>query len=428
MKSGGVILFISSLFIFESAGLLAQGKNKCVSSECRVIENYCNMGYAAFSDSYKAAMSLRQDIAVFLAKPTERNLERARASWRAARIPYQQTEVYRFGNPIVDDWEGKVNAWPLDEGLIDYVDRKSYGSSDENPFYTANIIANPKLQLGSSVINSPKITARTLEDLQEVGGIESNVARGYHAIEFLLWGQDLNGHKPGAGIRKATDYDQKNCSNKNCDRRGQYLNAAVDLLIMDLKFMVTQWRDSGPARIWLMRKGKERQSLKAMLTGMGSLSYGELAGERIKLGWMLHDPEEEHDCFSDNTHASHYYDALGIRNIYLGAYKAIDGKVTGGPGLTSLVVKKSAEVDKKMRKALDNTMAKMDLLVKSAENGEAYDQLLASGNRKGERIITGIINALTIQTKSIEKVVSVLSLDSIEFVGSDSLDRPEKVQ
>ena len=27
--------------------------------------------------------------------------------------------------------------------------------------------------------------------LHEIGGNEANVATGYHAIEFLLWGQDL---------------------------------------------------------------------------------------------------------------------------------------------------------------------------------------------------------------------------------------------
>ena len=60
------------------------------------------------------------------------------------------------------------------------------------------------------------------------------------------------------------------------------------------------------------------------MTGLGSLSYGELAGERMKLGLMIHDPEEEHDCFSDNTHASHFFDALGIRNVYLGTYRRVD--------------------------------------------------------------------------------------------------------
>ena len=33
--------------------------------------------------------------------------------------------------------------------------------------------------------------------------------------------------------------------------------------------------------------------IAVMLNGMGSLSYGELAGERMQLGLMLHDPEKE---------------------------------------------------------------------------------------------------------------------------------------
>ena len=62
-------------------------------------------------------------INAFLNNTTETNLRKLKTSWLEARKVYQQTEVFRFGNPIVDDWEGKVNAWPLDEGLIDYVDR-----------------------------------------------------------------------------------------------------------------------------------------------------------------------------------------------------------------------------------------------------------------------------------------------------------------
>ena len=136
-----------------------------------------------------------------------------------------QSEVFRFGNPIVDDWEGRVNAWPLDEGLIDYVD-PSYGTeSDENPYYVANVIANPTLNVGGE-------DARRLEDharaaprtLQEVDDVEANVATGYHAIEFLLWGQDLNGTGPGAGNRPWTDYAPGDaCTDGNCDRRRAYL-------------------------------------------------------------------------------------------------------------------------------------------------------------------------------------------------------------
>src|SRR3546814_18028996 len=111
-----------------------------------------------------------------------------------------QTEVYRFGNAIVDEWEGKVNAWPLDEGLIDYV-APSYGkASKENPLYTANVIGSRSLKLGGEAVDVSNITGKLLaETLHEAGKVEANVATGYHAIEFLLWGQDLNGTGPGAG-------------------------------------------------------------------------------------------------------------------------------------------------------------------------------------------------------------------------------------
>ena len=393
----------------------------------KVVETYSDIALKVYSDSLTSAKTLQKAIDDLIAKPSASSLKAAKVAWIDARVPYQQSEVYRFGNSIVDDWEGKVNAWPLDEGFIDYVDNTSYGKSDQNPYFQANVIANPKLKLGSNVLKSPEITIHTLQSLHEYEGVESNVATGYHAIEFLLWGQDLNGHKPGAGQRSHTDYDIKQCTNKNCDRRGQYLKAAGDLLVQDLQYIVSQWDKNGDARSKISKKGKEKEALKAILTGMGSLSYGELAGERIKLGLMLNDPEEEHDCFSDNTHYSHYYDALGIKNIYLGEYKDINGKIFRGYGLTHLLKKLAPKVDKDMRRSLANTEQKMDVLVKTAESGTAYDQLLAPGNKKGEKIISDIVKALSDQTQVIQKVVATLKLDGVEFEGSDSLDNPEKV-
>jgi putative iron-regulated protein len=239
--------------------------------------------------------------------PSGQTLSEARNAWLQARVPYQQTEVYRFGNPVVDDWEGKVNAWPLDEGLIDYVDA-SYGQeSEENDFYTANVIGNPQVTINGEVIDASTITqALLLDQLSEAGGIETNVATGYHAIEFLLWGQDLNGGNAGAGNRPHTDVDTEDCSNSHCDRRAQYLMAATNRLIQDLEFTVDAWTQDGVAR-QAVSDASTKGALVAMLTGMGSLSYGELAGERMQLGLMLHDLEEEHDCFADNTSTSHYY-------------------------------------------------------------------------------------------------------------------------
>src|SRR4029453_5434297 len=393
-----------------------------------VLKIHADIAQAAYGDSLDNAHTLKLAVDAFLTKPTEDNLRGARAAWIAARIPYMQTEAFRFGNAIVDDWEGRVNSWPLDEGLIDYVS-SSYGTeSAENDLYTANVIANKTLIIGGKKLDTSKITKELLADhLQEAGGVEANVATGYHAIEFLLWGQDLNGTGPGNGNRPASDYDVKKCTNGNCERRAEYLRAATDLLVDDLAWMAAQWAPGGEARKHIM-DGSDAGGLTAIMTGLGSLSYGELAGERMKHGLMIHDPEEEHDCFSDNTHASHFFDALGIRNVYLGSYRRADRSLVTGPSISDLVKAKSPEVDAEVRAKLDATMEAMNALYLRALTIESYDQMIGEDNDAGNAVVQHAIDALLDQTKSLERAVAALDLKSIKFEGSDSLDAPDKVQ
>ena len=393
-----------------------------------VLKVYADIAQAGYADSVDTARTLKLAVDAFLAKPTEDNLRAARAAWIAARIPYMQTEAYRFGNAIVDDWEGKVNSWPLDEGLIDYV-AAAYGTeSPENELYVANVIAHTSLTIGGKKLDTSKITKELLaEKLQEAGDVETNVATGYHAIEFLLWGQDLNGTGPGNGARPASDFDTKQCTNGNCARRAQYISAATDLLIDDLAWMATQWAPGGEARKTI-EGGSDEAGLTAIMTGLGSLSYGELAGERMKLGLMIHDPEEEHDCFSDNTHASHFFDALGIRNVYLGTYRRADRSIVTGPSVSDLVRAKSPEVDAEVRTKLDATMDAMNAMYLRALTTESYDQMIGEGNEAGNAVVQKVVDALLDQTKSIERAVATLDLKAIEFEGSDSLDNPSAVQ
>lgn len=392
-----------------------------------VVKTYADIAEAGYSDSLATAKALQAAVASLVEQPSAEALAAAKAAWVRARVPYQQTEAYRFGNAIVDDWEGKVNAWPLDEGMIDYVDPGYGGATDENPLAALNVIANPTIQIGGEEIDATRITPELLESkLQEAGAIETNVATGYHAIEFLLWGQDLNGTGPGAGTRPWTDYAAGDaCTNGNCDRRGDYLTAATDLLVSDLEWMTAQWGAEGEARQSVT--ANPDQGVIAMLTGMGSLSYGEQAGERMRLGLMLNDPEEEHDCFSDNTHNSHYYDGLGIRNVYLGHYVGVDGRVVEGPSLSSLVEAADPAVDADLTAALDTTMARLGEIKVVAESGTAYDQMLDAGNAAGGAVIQRAVDALVAQTREIERAVSALKLDQIAFEGSDSLDNPTAV-
>ena len=393
-----------------------------------VIETYADIAHAKYEDSLKTAEALQQAIDALIAQPTEENLKAARTAWIAARVPYQQTEGYRFGNPIVDDWEGKVNSWPLDEGLIDYV-ADTYGTeSDENPLYAANVIANTSISFGGETIDTSTITKELLADkLHEAADSEANVATGYHAIEFLLWGQDLNGTGPGAGNRPASDYDTANCTHGHCDRRAAYLKTAASLLVDDLKEMVANWTPDGAARKALRDAGGNA-ALGMMFSGLGSLSYGELAGERMKLGLLLHDPEEEQDCFSDNTHNSHYYDEAGMIAIYQGSYTRIDGSVVKGAGLSELVAATSPDADKAVTAAMADAEAKLRKIKDTADSGKmAYDQMIGDGNAEGNKMVQDAIDALIAQTHAIEKAVDALKIGALAIEGSESLDNPSAV-
>ncbi|MBX2830100.1 MAG: peptidase [Rhodospirillales bacterium] len=393
-----------------------------------VLTTYADIAHAGYEDSLITAKKLQVAVDALVAAPSAETFGAAKSAWLASRSPYQQTEVYRFGNAIVDDWEGKVNAWPLDEGLIDYVETGLYGEeSEENPAYTANVIANPTLNISGETIDASTIDAALLESLHEIDDVESNVATGYHAIEFLLWGQDLNGTNAGAGARAWTDYAAGDaCTNGNCDRRGDYLKAATELMISDLEWITAQWADGGEARTTVL-EGDGVPGLTAIVTGMGSLSYGELGGERTKLGLLLHDPEEEHDCFSDNTHNSHYFDALGIQNVYLGRYTRVDGSVVDGASLSDLVAAKNAALDIELRGKLASSVLAGKAMVTRAEGGEAFDQLIAMGNDDGNAVVQTFVDALVDQTKSIEQIIAAVGIDGIEFEGSDSLDNPAAV-
>ncbi|WP_017906233.1 imelysin family protein [Pseudomonas asplenii] len=398
----------------DAAGKVDEAAGKAV------VTHYADLVFAVYSDAESTAKTLQQAIDAFLAKPNAQTLEAAKAAWVAARVPYLQSEVFRFGNTIIDDWEGQVNAWPLDEGLIDYVDA-SYEHTLGNPGASANIIANKQIQVGEDKIDVAEITPEKLASLNELGGSEANVATGYHAIEFLLWGQDLNGTGPGAGNRPASDYlEGAGATGGHNDRRRAYLKAVTQLLVSDLEEMVGNWKPNVADNYRASLEAEPAESgLRKMLFGMGSLSLGELAGERMKVSLEANSPEDEQDCFSDNTHNSHFYDAKGIRNVYLGEYTRTDGTKLTGPSLSSLVAKVDPAADTALKNDLESTEAKIQVMVDHANKGEHYDQLIAAGNDAGNKIVRDAIAALVKQTGSIEQAAAKLGISDLNPDNAD---------
>ncbi len=377
-----------------------------------VIQTYANIAYANYSDSLSTAKILQDKIKALIAKPSEQTQQDAKQAWLSARQSYGQTEVFRFGNPNVDQWEGQVNAWPLDEGLIDYVNDDLYDHEEGNRYANANIIASKE-----------PLTAELLKSYQEKGGSEANVATGYHAIEFLLWGQDLNEKPNTAGQRPYTDYvSGSGCTHGNCERRAQYLQIVTDLLVSDLQTMVEAWsenkKDNYRAALLAV---DEKEALRRMLFGMGSLSLGELAGQRMNVALLANSQEDEHSCFSDNTHSDIAANAQGIQNIYTGTYKRVDGSTLSGASLAQLLANQDNKLSQLLLEKLSITQQKAAAIVAAADKGEAFDQQIAPENKAGNERVQATIEALRSQTAEFETMARILGIEAVSTDRFNSL-------
>lgn len=394
---------------------LVLGNYSAASTPAEISETYINIAHQLYADSLSLAEVMAEEIEKFLAEPSEENLQKAKEAWTEARIYYSQTEVFRFSNAIVDDWEPQLNAWPLDEGFIDYVDDSNYFYELGNPVGKANIIASEKLRWGPNELDLTTITPEILASLNELGGTEANVATGWHAIEFLLWGQDLNGTEPGAGKRATTDFALgDNCTNDNCDRRREYLKAATDLLIEDLKFMVPVWdlqQEESYAREFIQLD--EQEQLRRILYGMGSLALGELAGERMKVALLANSVEDEHDCFSDTTHNTLFNNAKGIDNVLRGSYTGPEGNSIQGASLLAWAEQNQEDLATSLDKTASDSLTAIEKIVVSAEEGTAFDQLIAPGNSEGAAMINASIDALQLLTRDLELLTSVIGIGSL---------------
>ena len=336
-----IFVLIISLVALAAFAACAEGDGDIRQS---VVDNYAAGAYASYAKSLATAKEL--DIAVdrFLASPSQSRLDAAKHAWLRARDDYGVTEIYRFYEGPIDNEqdgpEGLINAWPLDESYIDYVEGDA----------SAGIINKPG--------DFPVIDADLLISLNEEGG-EENVSTGWHAIEFLLWGQDLNADGPG--YRPVEDYTV----NENADRRGTYLATASNLLMGHLEDMVEAWAPGkSNYRSQFVSKDTD-EALTDIITGIGEMSRGELAGERMTVAYEERSQEDEHSCFADNTNADIIANALGVQRVYFGDYGSVSG-----PGVMDLIASENEE----LAESLGNEIKKSVALAQAIPN--PFDSLL----------------------------------------------------
>ena len=351
-----------------------------------VAQQYAALVHATYADTLTSAKDMQAAIAAFVAAPSAEGLDKARKAWLGAREFYGQTEAFRFyGGPIDDDKgpEGQINAWPLDEAYVDYVQGKP----------KAGIVNNTKF----------KITKAALIKANERGG-EENISAGWHAVEFLLWGQDLS--ETGPGNRPFEDYVKG--KGENAERRAQYLTVATELLVEDLAGMVKAWEPNAKNYRAKFEKGG-KESVRKIIVGLGSLSRGELSGERMEVALNSQDQEDEHSCFSDNTHRDVVNNAKGIQNVWLGQFERLDGSTLQGPGVRDLVAAKNPALAEK-------TTAQLAASVAGAEAIPApFDRAIAKGSA-GRPAIEKTVASLVAQSKLLVESASAVGIAKLTLV------------
>ncbi len=352
-----------------------------------VVSHYATLVHATYSDTLAATKEMQNAIATFVKTPSAATLAEARSLWLAAREFYGQTEAFRFyGGPVDDDNgpEGRMNAWPMDEAYVDAVQGKP----------KAGLINNSKF----------KITKASLAKFNERGG-EENISTGWHAIEFLLWGQDLS--ETGPGDRSFTDYVDGQAP--NADRRRQYLSVSTALLVDDLSAITAQWAPSAKNYRAKFEKGG-KESVRKIIVGLGSLSRGELAGERMEVALNSQDQEDEHSCFSDNTHRDIVNNAKGIQNVWLGQFKRADGTLLQGPSLAELVALTQADV-------ATQTSAQLATSVAAAEAIPApFDRAVIGGKEApGTQRVQATIDSLVAQSKLLVTSASAVGIAKLNL-------------
>ena len=361
------ILFILLVFGFSSCSKTETSKEErnqnASSSELKqVVLNYANIVHASYVDSLNLAKNMQEKINNFLEAPSQKGLDEAKQSWVDSRFPYLQTEVYRFyGGPIDDEDgpEGLLNAWPMDESYVDYVK------------------GSPKSGIVNKPADYPEITQELLLSLNEKEG-EENISCGYHAIEFLLWGQDFN--TDGPGNRPFTDYTTA----ANADRRKEFLKITVNLLIENLQSLVNEWAPEEENYRNSFVNLKPKESFQKILLGMTLLAGFELAGERILVAYESKAQEDEHSCFSDTTHNDSIYDIVGIKNVWTGKYTSADGSIIDGPGIRNFAL----SIDTDLTEKIDNSL-KLALKT-SMEIPRPFDQAILA--EKGSDTSNSIIS------------------------------------
>jgi putative iron-regulated protein len=353
-----------------------------------VVFQHSKIILANYTDCVSTAKKLDTAVRDFLAAPDEAKLEAARNAWKAARAPYLQSEAYRFYAGPIDNPDGPeplLNSWPLDENFIE----APPGSPDPG------IVGNAK--------RYPHITPSLLVELNQTDG-EKNIACGWHAVEFLLWGQDRS--TTGPGQRPVSDYTAA----RDARRRGEYLQACTTLIVQQLESLVTDWAPEDPQNYHANYRAVFEEgvdySLERIVSAMIFLCENELAGARLQVAWDTKDQENEHSCFSDTTWDDNVLDAIALRNVWSGVYVRTDGTKLEGPGMREVCRLVQPEAEQRLQELIEANIAKARAIP------QPFDQAIqGEDDAPGRRAVMALIASLEDTGAELRKLARAMGIE-----------------
>lgn len=342
-RSNWVVLALVALGVNSSAGC-KQEEDPYAKSVERAMANYADMAWESHFDAGADADALAQSVVDFTANPDAQSFNFIQVQWGVARESWGFMEGFNIPDGPLQESHRYINASNLDRSYIDFV------SND----LSAGLV--------NDVDGYPSLTKMLLVDLHQIEG-NDKVTTGFHAIEFLLWGEDYDAESDGKrDWRNFLDNGEGTAQNQ--DRRLAYLTFATELLVEDIKGARNEWReDEGEYRSQFLAM-EQNEQVRLVLTGMYRLGQ-DMENRRLELPLMQMDIHADDSTFSDLSNDDLYYGANALQGIYLGRYDEdlIDDQTPeDGPGLHELVRSKATPIDERFRNELAELVAAMDVL------------------------------------------------------------------
>ncbi|MCA9537822.1 MAG: iron-regulated protein, partial [Myxococcales bacterium] len=185
----------------------------------------------------------------------------------------------------------------------------------------------------------------------------------------------------------------------NGDRRAQYLAIVADLLPGHLAQVAAAWDPDGGSYRAAFLAAEPAEGLRRVLTGMIVLSGFETGGERLQTAFDSADQEDEHSCFSDNTHRDMVRDIDGILAVFRGVPD------TAGHGVRDVIAARDAA----LAAAIDARIAESQRLANALQ--PPFDREIRFDNPEGRARIEALIVSLKTQESLLEDAFRLFGLD-----------------